>query len=79
MLTCNIKHAIVLYLFNLHFFSFQSASFVGRNHNKCSYAIKLCNQKYCITLCVLINVIETLELKTHNHKQHLFLYKEAVQ
>ena len=60
MLTCNTKHAIVLYLFNLQFYAFLSANFVGRNCNTCSYAIK---SKYCITLCSLINVIETLELK----------------
>ena len=29
MLTCNTKHAIVLYLFNLHFYRFLSVSFVG--------------------------------------------------
>ena len=61
------------YLFNLHFYPFLSTSFVGRNCNMCSYAIQCHNQKYCITLCILINIIETLELKTHNHKQHLSL------
>ena len=61
------KLAIVLYLFNLYFCPFLSVSFVGRNCNTCSCAIKSHNQKYKITLCILINVIETLELKTHNH------------
>ena len=36
------------------------------------------NQKYYITLCILKNIIETLELQTHNHKQHLS-YQETVQ
>ena len=67
MLTYNTKHAVALYLFNLRFYPFLSASFVGRNCNTYSYAIKSHNQKYWITLCILINVIETLELKTHNH------------
>ena len=70
MLLCNIQHAIALYLFNLHFYPFLCASFVGRNCNKCSYAIKSHDQNYYITLCILINIIETLELKAHNHKQH---------
>ena len=78
MLTYNTKHAIVLYLFNLHFYPFLSTSYVGRNCNTCSYAIKSHDQKYCITLCILINIIETLELKTHNHEQHASLDKEAV-
>ena len=60
MLTCNAKQALVLYLFNLHFYPFLSTSFVGRNCNMCSYAMI---NSYCITLCILINVIETLELK----------------
>ena len=30
MLTYNTKHAIALYLFNLHFYQFLSTSFVGR-------------------------------------------------
>ena len=70
MLTCNTKHAIVLYLFNLHFYPFLSANFVAKNCNTSSYAIKSHNQNYCITICILINIIKTLELKTHNHKQH---------
>ena len=61
------KHAIVLYLFNLHFYPFLSTILVGRNSNKCSYAIESHDQKYCITQCILINVIEVLELKTNNH------------
>ena len=36
---------------------------MGRNYNTCSYAIKSHDQNYCITLCILINVIETLKLK----------------
>ena len=79
MLTYNTKYAIVLCLFNLHFYPFLNASFVSRNCNMCSYAIKSHDQKYHITLCILINVIETLELQTHNHKQHPLLYKQAVQ
>ena len=78
MHTCNTKHALVLYLLNLHFHPFLSISFVGRNCNTCPYAIKSHDQKYCITLYILINVIEMLELKTQNHKEHLSLYKEAV-
>ena len=73
------KHAIVQYLFNLHFYPFLSTRFVGRKCNTCSYAIKSYDQKCCIALCILINVIEKLELKTHKHKQHPSLYKEAVQ
>ena len=79
MLICNIKHAIVLYLLNLHFYPFLSSNFVGRNCNTYSYANKPHDQNYCIALCILINVIELLELKTHNHKQHPSLYKEAAQ
>ena len=56
-------HATLLYLFNLHFYPFMSATFVDRNCNTCSYAIKLLSQKYCITQCILLNIIETLELK----------------
>ena len=72
MLTCNTKHAIVLYLFNLQFHQFLSASFVGRNCNMCSYTIKSHDQKYSITLCILINVIEMFELKpiTINSAHH---------
>ena len=77
MFTCNTKHAIVLYLFNLHFYPLLSANFVGRNCNTFSYAIKSHDQKHCITLCILISIIETYEL--HNYKQHLSLNKEAVQ
>ena len=79
MLTWNTKHAIVLHLFNLHFCPFLSNSFIGRNCNTCSYVIKFHDQNYCITLCILINVLEALEIKTHNHKQHPSLHKEAVQ
>ena len=79
MLTCNTEHAMVLYLFNLHFYPFLSATFVDKNCITCSYAIKSHDQKYSITLCILLNVIETLELKTHNHKQYLSLYKEVAQ
>ena len=79
MLTCNTKHAVVLYLFNLHFYPFLNASFVGRNCNTCSYAIKPHDQKYCITLCILRNAMQMLQLKTQNHKQHPSLYKEAVE
>ena len=68
MLTCNTKHALVLYLFNLlHFYPFLNAIFVGRNFNTCPYAIEFHDQKYYIIQCILINIIETLELKTHNH------------
>ena len=72
MLTCNTKHTIVLYLFNLHFYPFQSASFVGRNCNTCSYVIKSHDEKYWITPCILINIKETLELKpiTINSAHH---------
>ena len=37
------------------------------------------HQKYYITLCILINVIDMLELKIHKYKHHLSFYKEAVQ
>ena len=63
----NAKHTIILYLFKLQFYTFLSVSLIGRNCNMCFYAIKSHDQKYCITLYLLINVIETLELKTHNH------------
>ena len=46
MLTYNTKHAIALYLFNLHFYPFVRASFVGRNYNMCSYAIKSHDENY---------------------------------
>ena len=55
MLTCNTKHSMVLYLFNLQFYSFLSASFVGRNCNTCCYAIKSHEQKYWITLYMYLN------------------------
>ena len=71
MLTCNTKHTIVLYLFNLHFYVFLIASFVSLM----LLTIKSHDQKYCIILCILMNIIDTLELKTLNHKQQLSLYK----
>ena len=72
MLTYNIKHAIVQYLFNLHFYPFLSTSFIGRNCNTCFHAIKSHDQKYKITLCILINVIVPLKLKpiTINSAHH---------
>ena len=54
--------------FNLHFYPYLSASFVGRSCNMCFYANKSHNQNHCTTLCILVNVTEMLELKTHNHK-----------
>ena len=60
-------------------FPFQNTSFGGSNCNTCSYAIKSHDQNYYITLCISINVMVMLELKTHNNKQHLSLYKEPVQ
>ena len=53
--------------YNLQFYPFLNDSFVGGNCNMCSYAIESHDLKYCITLRILINVIEMLELKTHNH------------
>ena len=91
MLTCNTKHAIVLFLFNLNFYPFLSACFVGRSCNMCFYANKSHDQNYCImylnkhhkNVTIKIHnhiiIIEMLELKTHNHKQHPSLHKEAVQ
>ena len=67
--------ATVLYLFNLHFFPFLSASFVVTR------VLMPLNPKINVlhyTICILINVIDTLKLKTHIHKQHLSLYNEAV-
>ena len=79
ILTCNTKHIIAMHLFNLHFYPFLSTSFIGRNCNTCFYANKFHDQNYSITLCILINVIETLELKPHDYKQHPSLYKRGVQ
>ena len=60
-------------------FSFLSTTFRGSYCNTCSYAIKSDDQNYYITLCISINVMVTLELKTRNNKQHLSLYKGPVQ
>ena len=73
------------YLFNLHFYPYLSTIILGRNWNTCSYANKSLDQNYCITITlasyvlILVNVIEMLEVKIHNHNQHLSLYKEAVE
>ena len=56
---------------NLHFYPFLSTSFVGRNCNTCSYAIKSHDQKYCITLCILINVIETLPITINSNLHYI--------
>ena len=76
MLTSNTKHAIVLYLFNLHFYTFLSASFVTRDLMPINPTIKTTELHY---VCILINVTQMLELKTHNHKQHPSLNKEPAQ
>ena len=56
----------------LHGCCLSECQFVGRNCNTCFYAIKSHDQRYYITLCILINVIKTLELKpmTINSTHH---------
>ena len=76
MLISNTNYAIVLYLFNLHFYPFLSASFITRNLMPINPTIKFTELHYA---CILINVTQMLECKTRNHKQHPSLNKEAAQ
>ena len=69
----------MVFINNLHFYPFLSASFVGRNFNTCSYAIKSHNQKHCIILCILIHIIEMSELKPIIiiiNNTHHYMYKK---
>ena len=78
----NYNNSMIYMQYKTHYstvFPFLSTSFGGSNCNTCPYVIKSDDQNYYITLCISINVMVMLELKTHNHKQHLSLYKEPVQ
>ena len=76
MLTSNTTHTIILHLFNLHFYTILSASFVTCDLMPINPTINTTELHY---VRILINVTQKLELKTHNHKQHPSLNKEAAQ